>query len=82
MGALVGFSALWLVAVATSHSAGYGRARRAVWAVALLVAVVAAAMALVWGFAPDTLPAPFWSRPYRFYSRTMPQRATIAPTKV
>ena len=53
MGALLGFSALWIVAVATD--AGYGRARRAVWAVALLVAAV---LALVWGFAPDTLPPP------------------------
>ena len=56
MGALLGFSALWLVAVATA--AGSGRARRAVWAVALLVAVVAAVLALVWGFAPGTLPPP------------------------
>ena len=54
MGALVGFSALWLVAVATDD--GHGRARYAVWAVALLVAVV---LAFVWGFAPDALSAPF-----------------------
>ena len=57
MGAFLGFSALWLVAVATD--AGHGRTRRAVWAVALLFAVVAAAMAFVSGFATDTLPAPF-----------------------
>ena len=56
MGALVGFSALWLRAVATD--ARYGSARYAVWAGALLVAVVAAVLAFVWGFAPDTLPAP------------------------
>ena len=56
MGAFLGFSALWLVAVATD--AGHGRTRRAVWAVALLVDIVVAAIAFVWGFAPNTLPAP------------------------
>ena len=40
--ALAGFSALWLFAVAAD--AGHGHARYAVWAVALLVAVVAAAI--------------------------------------
>ena len=51
MGALAGFSALWLVAVA-ADAGEHGRMRRAVWAVALLVAVVAAVVAFCWGFAP------------------------------
>ena len=57
IGAFVGFSALWITAVATD--AGYGRAHRAVWAVALLVAVAAVATVFVRGFAPGTLVAPF-----------------------